>query len=118
MHLKNLALISLILLLAISCSDDDDPEPACDTDNVSYSADIAPVIQQNCWTGCHNGSNPLSGFLMEDYAGVKAKVDDGRLLGAIRRDAGFEPMPQDQPKLDDCTIDKFASWIAAGAPNN
>ena len=92
----------------------------CVTTNMQYAANIAPIIQANCFA-CHsNASVSTSGapFSLEGYSNLKARVDDGKLLGAITHASGFVPMPQGGPKLSDCNINKISSWINAGAPNN
>lgn len=89
----------------------------CNTENRSFAADIQPVITNNC-LGCHSGGAPSGGINLSTYAGVKAVADSGQLLGAIRREAGFSPMPQGAAPLPQCTIDQFAAWVADGAPNN
>jgi hypothetical protein len=55
---------------------------------------------------------------LDTYAGVKAKVDDKRLWGAINHFDTFSPMPQGYGKMSDCDIKKVGAWINAGAPNN
>jgi hypothetical protein len=55
---------------------------------------------------------------LEGYSNVKAKVTDGRLFGAINHSPGYAPMPDGQPKMDQCDINKVKTWIDAGAPNN
>lgn len=89
----------------------------CDTDNISFSADVRPVIQTYC-QGCHGGSAPSGGINLTTHSGVAAVANNGRLYGAINRDNGFSPMPQGAAKLPACTIAKIKSWIDAGAPNN
>ncbi|MGV3656306.1 MAG: hypothetical protein ACO1NX_00070, partial [Chitinophagaceae bacterium] len=90
----------------------------CVTTNMRYGADIAPIIQANCFA-CHsNATASISGFSLEGHSNLKAKVDDGRLLGAITHATGFSPMPQGSAKLSDCNISKITAWINAGAPNN
>lgn len=130
MYLKNIikfffykiVMVVSIALLPGACtydSMDDTPDPDnCDTDNVMFSTDIMPVLQINCYNGCHNGSSPLSGFSLESYAAVKAKVDEGRLYGAVAYLPGFVPMPQGGGRLPQCDIDQIKAWIDAGAPNN
>lgn len=94
------------------------PPPTCVTTNMKYSTDIAPIISANCFA-CHSNANAsISGFSLEGHANLKAKVDQGRLLGAIMHSPGFTPMPQGGGKLSDCNISKIKSWIDAGAPNN
>ncbi|RYY42338.1 MAG: hypothetical protein EOO06_21310 [Chitinophagaceae bacterium] len=72
----------------------------------------------NKCVGCHSGTPPQGGINYTTYAGVKAKVDDGRLWGAINHAAGFSPMPKGGTKLSDCEIKQFKKWMDAGAPNN
>lgn len=95
------------------------PPPAtCDTVNMQYAAHIVPLIQANCFS-CHSTANmAISGISLEGYTNLKARVDDGRLLGAITHAAGFSPMPKDMAKLSDCNINRIRGWINRGAPNN
>lgn len=93
------------------------PSNPCVTDNMSYSTDIAPILQTNCYT-CHSSGSNLSGILLDNHAGLKTYIDNGRLLGAINHASGFSPMPQNAAKLSACNISKIESWAAAGAPNN
>ena len=93
---------------------------ACDTVNMLYSVNVAPIIQSNCFS-CHsNATVTTSGapFSLEGYNNLKARVEDGRLLGAITHAAGFSPMPKGGPKLSDCNINKIKSWVNRGALNN
>lgn len=92
-------------------------ESSCDTTNVSFSADIFPVVQSYC-LGCHSGSSPQGNVLLSDYNNIKARVDDGRFLGSVDHQAGYAAMPQGQAKLNDCTISQIKKWINDGAPNN
>ena len=89
----------------------------CDTATVTYTASIRPILNTYCM-GCHSSSAPQGGIDYSTYAGVKAKVDDGRLLGAINHQAGFSAMPKNGNKLSECDLAKFRIWIAAGAANN
>ena len=90
----------------------------CPTNNVTYSATISGIINTNC-LGCHGyGSPPSGGFSLNSYSGVKAKVDDGRLFGAVSHMQGYVPMPDGAAKLSQCDINKIKAWIDAGAPNN
>lgn len=105
------------------CSNDSkealNPISSCDTVNVTYAATIKPLTDQHCaLSGCHaSGSSNSSGIVLSDYAGLKAIADDGSLLGTLRGQ-GYILMPLNGPKLDDCTIAKYARWVSAGAPNN
>ena len=89
----------------------------CDTANVTYSAQIRSLVSAKC-QGCHNTAAASGGVDLSTYNGVKAKVNDGRLWGAINHQSGFSPMPKNGNKLSDCELAQFRKWIAAGAPNN
>lgn len=89
----------------------------CDTNRFTFNAGIQPLLTQHC-RGCHSSSAPSGGIALDNYAGVQAVAADGRLLGAIRREPGFTPMPQGTLKLSDCKIRQVEKWIATGAPNN
>lgn len=93
------------------------PPDVCDTLNVTYSATVAPIIEQHCFT-CHGGTEPSSGIPLEGYDNLKVKVDDERLIGAIRHLPDYTPMPQDAPALSECNILKIEKWVAEGAQNN
>lgn len=93
------------------------PVDDCDTTAVSYANDILPVLLDQCY-GCHSG-NVLSGNVdIEGYDNVKTLVDNGKLLGVVRYDAGFVPMPQGAAQLPDCDISKMEAWVENGAPDN
>ena len=93
------------------------PIETCDTTNVTYHGTIAPLIMQKCFD-CHGGTAEISGIPFEGYANLKAIVDAGRLVGAIRHMQGFAAMPRDRPKLLECEILKIEKWVSQGAPDN
>ena len=118
-------LLFLILLTTIigSCKYNSEEElfgtkAPCDTSNVTYSNTITSIIVANSCLNCHVGPSPSGNFTLTSYTDVKAKVDDGRLWGAINHSPGFSPMPQGGNKLTNCEINKIKAWIDAGAPNN
>jgi cytochrome c553 len=118
-----LVLLLLSSAMALqSCYKDNEedlyPEPdECNTDNVSFSQTIMPVITNNC-VSCHSGSAPSGGVGLSDYAEVVASIDGGRFLGAIRHESGFSAMPQGAAKLSDCTISQIEAWVEQGKKNN
>lgn len=95
----------------LSCQD------LCSANNFTYSGAIRNIISNKC-QGCHSGGTPHGEIDLGTYSGVKAKVDDGRLWGAVNHLAGFSPMPKNGNKLSICEIDQIKNWIAAGASNN
>lgn len=123
---KNLSRRGFILLcafgLAQACTyhSEEDLFPGgdtCDTSNVSYNQDVLPILVSNCYV-CHDNINRQGGIVLEGYDQLKVQVNSGRLIGAIRRENGFSPMPQGAPALPDCQIETIAQWIADGAPDN
>jgi len=90
---------------------------ACDSTTVTYSVTIRNILNNKC-QGCHSGAAPSGGVDLSNYNGVKAKVNDGRLWGAINHLPGFSAMPKNGQKLSDCEVALFHKWINAGAQNN
>lgn len=86
----------------------------CQTDSLSYSADIEPIVRGHCaTTGCHVAGGSGNG-IFENYAGVKTKVDNGSLLTRI---SVTKDMPPSGP-LNSCQVSQIEAWILAGAPQN
>jgi hypothetical protein len=92
----------------------------CDTIGITYSNSIVPLLNTYCLS-CHSNSNaPSKGgnIRLEDYADVKARVDDHKLLGSVAYENGYSPMPMGASQLDNCKITTIRLWINAGALNN
>ncbi|MCB0630884.1 MAG: hypothetical protein R2824_21155 [Saprospiraceae bacterium] len=122
MHSKYLfPLFLLALTMSPSCYYDVEeelyPSTECNTSGVTYTGVIAAVVQNSC-ISCHNQSVTNGGVNLDGYNNIKVVANNGRLLGAIRHDNGFAAMPQGQPQLPDCTIQKFEAWVNEGAPEN
>jgi hypothetical protein len=88
----------------------------CDALQFAYTPTIIGIINNNC-AGCHGGVNPSAGVNLTDYNTIRGLALNGRLLGSIRQQSGFKPMPP-VGKLSDCNIQQIANWANAGAPNN
>lgn len=97
------------------------PDPpngnGCDTENVSFSAVVVPLLQDNC-NACHAAGIALGGIVLEGHAEVIKVANDGRLYGVIAHELGFSPMPQGAPQLLDCEIEQIGAWIDAGVLDN
>lgn len=89
----------------------------CDTTNVTYTNDVWPVINANC-TVCHGGGFPSANVSLTNYNEIVTASKNGSLLGVIRHDAGWPPMPNGGGMLPDCNIKKIEIWINAGSPEN
>ena len=121
---KLFSFLSGILLLSglvFSCTKKNEEElgtgTVCDTNNMTYTANIKPILQNYCFS-CHGNGLSENGINFDTYAGVKAVADNGRLVGAITHAAGYAPMPQSAPKLSDCNINRIKDWVNHGAANN
>ena len=94
------------------------PAQFCDTtETPSYTMKVVPIMDQHC-TGCHGGSSPTAGVVLDTYNGVKQRVDDGSLFCTITHSSGCSPMPDDAPKIPSCDIIKIQRWIESGALND
>ena len=114
-----IAVMILLFSFSSACSSDNYDDyyaDQCDTSDSSYSGAVLPVLQNRC-ISCHNGNFSSGNVRLDTYDEVKKHADNGRLLGSVRHEAGYCPMPQGS-KLDDCTIVKIEKWIAEGALNN
>lgn len=90
---------------------------SCDVSNVTYSGTIAPILQNFC-VGCHSGSAPSGGILLNQYNGVAAVALSGQLVGSITSASGYAKMPPAGGSLSSCNIEKITKWVNDGAPNN
>ncbi len=123
---KSIVPIVLFCLSLGSCYYDSEeflyPQSAapCDTININYSSSVRPALDNFC-ISCHsNITAPALGgnIRLEDYADVKARADDSRLVGSIFHKPGYSPMPKGASMLDDCTITMIKKWVDSGAPND
>ncbi|HLN73020.1 MAG: hypothetical protein ACM3O8_01280 [Methylococcaceae bacterium] len=92
---------------------------SCDLENVTFAATIKPILQASCYT-CHSNSNYVnqgSGIKLENYDDVKIQASS-RLMGSIKHEPGYIPMPNGGGKLPDCEINQIQKWIDNGMPNN
>jgi hypothetical protein len=126
---KIIVTLAGLCIFMISCSNDSEDmlttpppggggNPSCDTTTVTFAGTITPLLNSYGCTNCHSGTSAPGNILLTSYNGVKAKINDGRLWGAINHLAGFRPMPQGGNKMNDCDINKFRAWINRGALNN
>jgi mono/diheme cytochrome c family protein len=121
-----LILISAAVVIS-SCkkSSDDLLAIPCDTTSVSYAADIAPILQQNCYS-CHGNGNTggSGGILLEGYANLGTYIANGQLAGDVSAPSGASGgpgatgMPYGGPQLPSCELNKILAWIHQGVQNN
>lgn len=89
----------------------------CELENLSFDGDIEPILDRYCYE-CHDNVNQLGGITLEGYQNVLPYIENGELLGSIRHEVGYSPMPDNAPKLETCRIEAIEIWIMEGAKNN
>jgi len=122
--IKHILIISIFAISLSACYYDKadklypaDPNAKCDTVNMKYTLHVAPILKTNCLDkGCHTTAKPDAGFILDNYAGTKASVNNNKLVGSLKALSGFSAMPKGYPKLDDCDITKIEAWIKRGMP--
>lgn len=119
---KQIILTILIVVTLQSCYYDNEEDlypnpPECDTINVSYSQDVWPIISSNC-TSCHSGGAPSGNVYLDNYDNIVIAADNGSLMGAIKHENGYSPMPKGGAMLSDCNIAIIQKWVDDGTPDN
>jgi hypothetical protein len=112
-----LGLFATLVFLEASCASHEFPSYTCPPEQISFAADINPIILSKCAiTGCHNGENGAdknwTNFdIFQEEAGiglVKSYVVN-RIMPPAGSSAG--PLSQEQ-------INAIACWVDQGAQNN
>lgn len=111
MH-KVLACLLVVVILTIqqACVYNDLPEPSCMPGEVSYVADIKPIIETKCLlSGCHGSDPGLPnwGLLSE----LQASAPE------VKRRTRDRSMPA-TGTLTQQQIDLITCWVDDGAPSN
>lgn len=101
----------------MTCDESSTGGSGCNTDNITFSQYVFPIIESNC-LGCHSSSSPSGNVNLSNHANIKVHAENGRLYGAISHQNGFTPMPFNQAKLSNCQIEQVKVWIDDGALEN
>jgi mono/diheme cytochrome c family protein len=117
------AIIGALVLYLAGCSKTSEDKLAgsttCDTTNVSYSKQIVPILQNNCYA-CHGSGNTAGsgGIDLSTYTALKGWANNGYLVGNVTHASGYVGMPYGLPKLPSCEVNTIVAWVNQGAPNN
>lgn len=90
---------------------------ACDTTNVTYNVTIKPIIDAQC-NSCHSAASAQGGIVLDTYTTLKDYALSGSLIGVVKQETGFSPMPKGGSKLNSCNIAKIEKWVANQYPEN
>lgn len=89
-----------------------------DGTGVSFSEDVAPIIEKNC-VGCHSGDQPKGGLDLETFAGWEAggasKIPLARVLLPRLTAVPAKRMPKGKPALSRENIQTIALWLRQGS---
>ena len=84
---------------------------------VSFRNDVLPIIDNYCY-GCHNTADAQGGYSYSTYNETLKSVNDGSLMGSIKFENGYIPMPENSNKMQTCNIDLIQLWIDEGGEDN
>jgi hypothetical protein len=100
------------------------PVPTEETDAVSFSEDVLPILQRRC-VKCHGGERTEEGLILKSYADVMAGSWNGPVIEPGSAADSFlveqivsGKMPKKGPRLLPAEIRHISDWIDAGAPDN
>lgn len=118
------ALGFLFLLVNSSCYYDNKEDlyqyiidEECTATEAAFTADISPIIVNNC-TRCHRNGREDGNVNLEGYNRVLPYAQNGQLLGTMDHATGYSIMPPSGPKVSFCDIEKVKLWLDAGALDN
>jgi len=88
---------------------------ACDTTGVvTYQNQISLLMTKNC-VSCHSGTNATKGILLDSYASVKANLDNGNILNAVK---GVTLQMPPGSSITNCELRQLELWKAGGELQN
>ncbi len=122
--------LCILSITGISCTYDVAEKTGCTNipDAVSFSADIIPILNNNCSIpSCHSGIEATGNLNLEDAqayqnlwrngSGYIDTVNANHSILYTQLVSSTLPMPPTGP-LDECQIDVILKWIDQGAKNN
>ena len=119
---KTSMLLLTVTMLLTACYYDNDEYlySATPCDNTfTFTSRIAPLVAQQCASGCHEGANPSAGLLLTTYDEIKACVDNNnKFANSLTGANGASIMPKGTSGLSNCDKTAIQAWISAGALNN
>jgi len=90
----------------------------CDTNSVTYTNSIQPLIQNYC-LGCHSTTSAVKsggGIIIDSYSNTKTQTQTGHLICSIDHTGTCSQMPKGLNQLSFCEIRKFKIWMNNNFP--
>lgn len=89
----------------------------CNDTVVTFSGTVTQILQPclSCHSNAGVSSGQGGGIKLEKYADV---ANNSRIMGSVKHEPGFSPMPKNAGKLPDCEINQLQKWFDTQAPNN
>jgi len=121
--LLSILLVGAVVVYLAGCSKESEDRlrgnTVCDTTDVSYSLQVVPILQNNCYA-CHgSGSTSGSGGIdLSSYTKIKVYADNGYLVGNVTHAPGYIGMPYGLPMLPSCEVNTIVAWVHQGTKNN
>lgn len=119
--LLTIGLIGAAVLYLAGCSKQSEDKlkasTTCDTTAVSYSMQVVPILQNNCYS-CHGGASPATGIKLDTYSSLKVFASNGFLSAAVQHTGTVTPMPYGLPQLPSCEVNTIVAWVNQGMQNN
>ncbi len=109
--------INIIRNWILQGAEDTDCRMPCNSEETSFADNILPLIQNKCY-GCHQPSNTQGDVNLSDYAHIRTFAVNGLLMGTIKHDQGYQPMPPSGNQLTECQRAQIQNWIIEGAQDN
>ena len=87
--------------------------------NISYSANVDPILNINCYACHYPGNSAGGGFVFQGYDNLKKYLDanSSTFICCIKH-TGCSDMPLGASKLSNRDIGYIERWINEGALNN
>lgn len=118
---SSMLLLTMTMLLTACYYDNEEylySSVPCDN-TFTFTSRIAPLVAQQCASGCHEGPNPSAGLLLTTYDEIKACADNNnKFANSLTGANGASIMPKGTSGLSTCDKTAIQAWISAGALNN
>lgn len=113
MKIIQLSLVVFVFaFIQASCTKAIIDENNSNTGSITYTADIQPIMFNNCIT-CHSGGVPSAGLDLSSYSNVRSSAEFGNLINRVNNPDN--PMPGSGLLPQDVRL-KIDKWVENGFP--